>query len=98
MFAVQLAILAAGVIAGPVLALWLRRQIRAHPKASAQRTRMMVGFGVGAAMWVVWAAFFPSGEIALLFLGTVLAIYLPALVVIATTPVVAASRNADAAP
>lgn len=94
MFAVQLAFLAVGVVAGPILALWLRRQIRTRPAGVAQRTRMMTAFGIGAAMWVVWAAFSLSGEFALLFLGTVAAIYLPALIVIATTPVGAPSENA----
>ena len=85
---VQWAFLAAGIVGGVVIAWWLRQQIRTRPAAVGQRTRMLVAFGVGAAMWVMYALFFLSGPSDWLLLGTVVAMYLPALVV------VAASRDA----
>jgi hypothetical protein len=89
MLAYQLAIFLFGLAAGCGLAMWLRRT----PGLGAGRERSVFGFGVGAAIWVAYAALLLPEPFAWMFVATVLAIYLPPIIVIRTAR---ANGSADA--
>jgi hypothetical protein len=80
MFALQIGLLVCGVVGGLVLAHRLRRR----PLDPESRSRVVVAFGAGALAWVGFAAIALPAPFAWFFLGTVLALYVPPLLVIAS--------------
>jgi hypothetical protein len=78
MFAVQVGLLVLGVVGGVVLAY----RLRLRPLPLESRARNLVAFGAGALAWVAFAAIALPAPFAWIFLGTVVALYVPPLIVI----------------
>ncbi len=92
MFTVQILLMAFGVVGGLVLAYWLRGQ----PWDAASRARAALAFGAGAMAWVGFAAIALPPPFAWIFLGTVVALYLPPMLVILSAGTIPA--NGDQGP
>ena len=78
MVVVQVLLLVGGIAAGWLIASWLRRL----PWDHSTRVRAVIAFGAGAAGWIGFALIALSGPVAWTFVGAVLALYLPSLIVI----------------
>lgn len=89
MLIVQILLLAFGVVGGWLLAVRLRRL----PWDRASRSRAVIGFGAGALVWAVFAVTALSAPMSWVFIGTVMALYLPCLIVI----VASRANSADVA-
>lgn len=74
----QVALLSSGVVAGLLLARLLPR----IPMGGDARVRNAIAFGGGAAAFISFAAVSFAPPMSWVFIGTVLAIYLPSLIVI----------------
>jgi hypothetical protein len=89
MIVFQVLLLAFGIIGGWLIAFWLRRLLWDH----SARMRLLIAFGGGLAAWLGFAMISLSGPVAWTFIGAVLALYLPSLLVIGAFGDKAADAN-----
>ena len=78
MIVFQALLLVFGIASGLFIASWLRRHLWDH----SARVQTVVAFGAGAAAWIGFALIALSVPLVWTFIGTVLALYLPSLIVL----------------